>query len=198
MGKIKSAWEIAEEKTRNIQVDQKAIKRREAEERGKRLVSRFLEQTEGISLVNEMKAVSKEESDAVKKAVVDTLLANLTLPLSDYTTSRNKLARQGLLELTPENKTLRQILEQIATFFDNYQTEREQIEKSLEAQYAPRLRQKEDAIAKQTGTRVELHAMQDPEFVTLLKKNLGMFDERYQEALKDAKAEIERLILQAR
>ncbi|MBN2353608.1 MAG: hypothetical protein JXD23_13625 [Spirochaetales bacterium] len=197
MGEIKSAWEIAQEKIKNISVDKESLEEQENVVSGKKLVSRFLDDPESVSPAEELKALSGRKRTQVKRGMIETFLANLALPLSEVAKTRNDRAIKGLLSLAPGVKPLQHLLGQIAQFFADYEGERGRVEEAVTAQYAPRLKQKAEALAKQLGTRVELHAMQDPEYVALLRKNLAAFDDRYGQALREAKREIERLAQQA-
>jgi hypothetical protein len=197
MDEIKSAWEIALENTKDISMNKDSAQERENVVQGKKIVSRFLDDPARTPLADELKALSGKTKEQVKKGMLETLLANLTLPQSGLAETRNKRVTEGILNLAPTAKPLQQILNQLSVFFKNFADERDRVEEALEAQYAPRLQQKADAIAKQLGAEVELKARQDPEFVALLKKNLAAFDERYGGALVEVKAEIGRLVLKS-
>jgi len=195
MGEIKSAWEIAQEKIKNITVDKAALEEQENVTDGKKLASRYLEDPERTSLPDELKGLSGAKKTQTMRGALETLLGNLVLPMTDSARERNGRVRQALLVLAPGSKELAHILGQVDQFFVQYAEERDRLEETLEAQYAPRLKQKADALAKQMGGRVDLKPMQDPEFVALLKKNLALFDERYGDAVREVKKEIERLVL---
>jgi hypothetical protein len=195
MNEIKSAWEIAQEKIKDITIDKGAMEAQENVIAGKKLASRYLDDPEKTSLADEIKGLSGEKKTRVMKGVLDTLLSNLTLPLTDSARLRNDRVRQALPALAPGAKQLAHILGQIEQFFTQYAEERDRLEENLAAQYEPRLRQKAEALAKQMGGRVELKPMQDPEYVALLRKNLILFDERYAEAVREVKKEIERLVM---
>jgi hypothetical protein len=50
-------------------------------------------------------------------------------------------------------------------------------------QYAPKLRQKEEELARRTGRPVTLDPFQDPEFVAFYNQNMSVLKERYQAAI---------------
>jgi len=197
MGEIKSAWEIAQEKIKDITVDKAALAAQDNRTAGKKLASQFLDDPERTPLAKELKALSGEKKAQTALGIVETLLSNLVLPQSEMAKARNDRARHALVLLAPGSKQLAHMLGQVEQFFTQYAEERERLIETLETQYGPRLQQKAEALAKQMGGRVELKPMQDPEFVALLKKNLALFDERYQAAVREAKKEIERLALEA-
>ena len=60
----------------------------------------------------------------------------------------------------------------------------------VEQNYAPRLRQKEEELARQMGTQVKIDPASDPEFVAALRKGLADFEVRYSEVLQRVKSQI--------
>ena len=80
MGKIRSAWEIALEKTENIQVDREKLKLEEDIKKARRAAGAFLndEENKGESLEDDLNAIGNDK--AVREGVKLTVLQNLTLP----------------------------------------------------------------------------------------------------------------------
>ena len=64
----------------------------------------------------------------------------------------------------------------------------------MDTAYAPRLRQKEEEMARKTGQRVRIDPNSDPEYVGLLRRNLVMLEERYGGVLAQVKGEIESML----
>ncbi|MBN1524058.1 MAG: hypothetical protein JW904_06240 [Spirochaetales bacterium] len=194
MDEIKSAWEIALERTKEIKTDRKALEEKELVTEGKKIASQYLDEAEMQEISVAIKKIEAKSKKFVIKGITNALLANYVLPLNEYAQARNSRVKEALKVISGKSPAVESLLGQIDGFFDNYTNERSQIESSLEKQYAPRLRQKEAALAQQMGQPVELKAAQDPEFIGLLKKNLGMYDEKYQQVLNQAKEEILRIL----
>jgi len=193
MDEIKSAWELALERTKDIVTDRDALAGSQQVLLGKKLASRYLEDPGKCDLLKELQKFDGQEREQARQGCLLTLQQNFTLPLTELAGERNARVRQALLDLTNKDASLRKLFDQIQAFFANYAEERAGMQTALEQQYEPRLRQKEAALAKQLGTAVKLTPGQDPEFIQLLKKQLGMFDDRYQKVLAQAREEIGRL-----
>ncbi|MCK5735406.1 MAG: hypothetical protein KAH21_02965, partial [Spirochaetaceae bacterium] len=80
MSKIKSALELALERTAGVEIDKEAIRKDEYTRKGKSTTGKYLENPKSTSLKDEIEALSGDEQTCFKNGVLDTLLANLTLP----------------------------------------------------------------------------------------------------------------------
>lgn len=194
MDKIKSAWEIALEKTKNVKADRESLKEREYIEQGKKIISAYLDNPEQVNISSSLNKITKNYQAFAKKGMVETLLSNLTLPLTDYTAQRNTRVSQAFAGLLPGSDEVAAVFTQLVQFFSRFTEDRENIQEQIKAQYMPKLKQKAEAIAQQLGTEVELDPFADPEFNALLKRSLTEFDERYNAVLHQAKDELRRLI----
>jgi len=190
MDKIKSAWEIALEKTKDIEADRAALKEQEYLILGKKIISQFLDNPDRINIVKQLMKIEKKAQPKVKQGVLKTLLNNLHLSNNDSIIERNNRVKQAFLTLLPSSNKINFILEQIELFFKKYREDRSSIEENLREQYKPKLRQKEEAISKQLGSEIKLDPAADPEFATLLKKNFSLLEERYDSLLKQVKDEL--------
>ncbi|MBN1798613.1 MAG: hypothetical protein JW822_08540 [Spirochaetales bacterium] len=194
MDKIKSAWEIALEKTKNVKADRESLKEREYLEQGKKIISAHLDNPKQGDVNSSLKKIAKNYQGLAKKGMVETLLSNLTLPLTDFTSQRNTLVQQTFSLLFPDSQEVAAIFAQLEQFFNRFAEDRKSIQEQIKTQYMPKLQQKAEAIARQLGTEVELDPFADPEFNAILKKSLAQFDERYNAVLRQAKDELQRLI----
>jgi hypothetical protein len=197
---IKSALEIAMERTEGVTGDREKLAEDSLVKEGKRIASSFLSASEGATeadIKEKLKAYRGKELRWVKDGVFQTLVANIVLPLDE--TYREKLAviGRGLPGVIPDKKRLALIFDQLSQFFDQYLENKKAIRTQLDQQFAPRLRQRETQLAKQTGQQVHLSPMQDPEFVNLLRRNMGQLEERYQSSLTGLKEELGRMFDQS-
>jgi hypothetical protein len=194
MDKIKSAWEIAMEKTKNVKADPEALKERQHLEQGKKYISAYLDNPQDEELKARLKTIEKQYEALIKKGMLDTLLSNLSLPLTDYAAGRNSGVKRAMSLVFPHAKIVETVFGQLEQFFGRYKQDRDHIQEQIKAQYMPKLRAKAEAIARQLGTQVELDPFSDPEFTALLNKNLAAFDEKYNQILRRAKEELRRLL----
>ncbi|MBN2536504.1 MAG: hypothetical protein JXB88_26705 [Spirochaetales bacterium] len=190
MGEIKSAIQIALEKTMGIVVDKKSIQEEEYIKKGKMIISTFLDEPDN-SLDGCFKGLEKEQIEWVREGMCQTLMANLFLPNDQIALSKLKRVQAGFLKIIANNKKLKLLFDQLEGFFSEYIGEKGRILEHIENQYAPRLRQKEEALSKQLGAPVHLDINSDPEYKKILNQNLSQFDLRYKAVLEQVKGELQ-------
>lgn len=190
MAKIKSAWEIALERTENVEADHKAVAAEKARNSGMRLASRAMEPGDTLDLKKELSAFSAEERKLVVTAYASTLMSNLALPETKLFEDRLKGLKRGLEAVYPDQQKLEAIFTQLGQFLGQWIDNRETLRDRLIEQYTPKLQEKARRLAQQTGQRISLAPEQDPEFINLLQDNLGQLRSQYQGALDELKAEM--------
>jgi len=198
MSKIKSSLELALERTADIQVDKEAIRREEMMLKGKNAAGRYLFSPESLLLHDELKSLTPEEHEWMKSGMVETLMANITLPRYEGELSRYPMVVKALKDICnpkgSQKKNLDYILSQFAELFKQYQNTLSQLEEQLRAQWEPRLRQKEQMHKKATGQTINLTIELDPEFAKTLSEEIARIDTEYASLLNQGKEEIRKLV----
>lgn len=194
MARIKSALEIALERTNSVESDKNSINQYELKQHGKKTASLFLENPEN-SLRKEIGKHSKDDQKPLKQGMFDLLVSQITLPAAEETLPRIEAAAKGLGEIIqkPEFTALCGQLMQALT---HYFQEAEQFEKLITQQYAPTLRQKEEELSRRMGRQITLDPFQDPEFVSFYNQNMMVLKNRYQAAIDQVRAAAERFFNQ--
>ena len=192
MGEIKSALEIALEKTESVKGDKESLLAHEKRQDGKKIASKFLMEpdTPISSVKDSLKSYSKKEEQWVKEGILETIMSNLSLPTKKADLDRLPRLQEVLHLFIKDKKQVSYIIDQVKQFFNQYLENRDHIQQSLEEQFAPRMREKEQQLAQQLGTEVQLSPESDPEFAEYLRKNFGQLDEQYQQALDQVKGQI--------
>jgi hypothetical protein len=178
MGKIKSALELALERTESIKGDRSSIEQFEAKQRGKKLANAFLDKP-GEGLEGELKKCPREEREALEQGVFDLLISQVNLPSVKEDQSRIEAAGKGLQAVIRDNNftaLYRQFLQEIARYLD----EMSHYDELIRRQYAPKLRQKEEELSRRLGQEVRIDPFQDPEFVKLYAQAMNVLKENYQ------------------
>jgi hypothetical protein len=178
MGKIKSALELALERTETIKGDRSSIDQFEAKQRGKKLANAFLENPKD-GLEGELKKCPREELGALKQGLFDLLISQVSLPAVKEDQSRIEAAGQGLQAVIRDGRftaLYRQFLQAIA----QYLNEITQYDELIRRQYAPKLRQKEEELSRRLGQKVQIDPLQDPEFVKVYAQAMNTLKENYQ------------------
>jgi len=196
MGKIKSALELALEKTADLKTDKSAVKKNMIIREGKVAVSGFLEDASRSDLHEKLQSYKGEELEWFKTGVVDTILANLTLPRLEADLNRLTPLSEALSLLSGSKEEVEGTFEQLNQLFSQYLSNLDQLEDALKKQYEPQLRQKEMKLRQQTGQDVQLRPEQDPEFMQILSEQLSRMDQQYNDVLKQAKEQIKQGIIQ--
>ena len=186
---IRSSLEIALERTKDVQADPETLKASGFATVGKKLVSQFLGDPE-FSLAKKVREHDGKERQWVSEGVFDALLSNLALPADEYGLKRNRRAMEGFAAILRDQRRLRIMGQQVEQFFTEYFQERQQLKQNVDRQYAPRLQQKEEEIARRTGNRVRIDPATDPEYVQLLRQQMALLEDRYGTVLQQVKQEL--------
>lgn len=187
MSRIKSALEIALERTESVKSDRAGIELFELRQEGKRLAGAYLDEPAKAPLEAALKKYPKDKAAAVRQGVYDVLLSQFNLPAVKEDLARLATVGQGLAAIISDRR-FGQLLQQVQQAMERYLADVEQYDQAIRQQYAPKLRQKEDELAKRTGRRVQIEPMQDPEFVAFYNQHMGGLRDRYQTAVDQARA----------
>jgi len=198
MSKIKSALELALERTASVEIDKESIKKDEYIRKGKSTAGKYIVNPKALSLEDEIKALKGDEQKWFSNGIIETLLANITLPRYESDINRYPPIADALKSIGkkkgPEAENLTYLLSQYEDLFKQYLQNILQLEEQLKTQWEPRLRQKEQQLKQQTGQSLRLTPEQDPEFAKVLNEELSRLDAQYAEILSKGKEEIRKLL----
>jgi hypothetical protein len=191
MGRIKSALEIALERTETVKSDKISIEQFETKQRGKRLANAFLEDPQK-SLDEELKKTPKEQRESLKQGIFDVLIAQINLPVTKEDEKRIDAAGRGL-QTVINNSRFTAMYKQLAQALSRYLDEAANYDKAIRQQYAPKLRQKEEELSRRMGREVRIDPFQDPEFIGFYNQNMNALRGNYQAAVDQVREEARRL-----
>jgi hypothetical protein len=191
MGRIKSALEIALERTESIKTDKASIGRFEAKQQGKRLANAYLADS-SKNLEDEIKKHPKDQWESLKQGIFDVLAPQITLPLSAEDLPRIEAVGKGLRLLINDGR-FAAMYKQFVQLLSRYLDETAQYDQMIRQQYAPTLRQKEEELSRRLGREVRLDPFQDPEFVSFYNQNLNALKANYQAAVDQVREETAKL-----
>jgi hypothetical protein len=187
MGKIKSALEIALERTESVKSDKGSIGQFEAKQKGKKLANQYLEG--GIkSLEEEIKKETTTGQESLKQGIFDILISRITLPADKDDLKQIEAAGRGLAAVIG-GKQFAEIVKQRVQILNQYLDEINQYEEAIKRQYAPKLKQKEEELSKRLGRTLKLDPFQDPEFVAFYNQNMNALKDNYQAAVDQIREE---------
>jgi len=189
MGTIKSALEIAMENSKGIEANKELLESNRLRDEGKRLASKFLDDT-AFDLKPALRDYAPAQAKLVREGIIQTLLANLVLPIDDFGVKDLKRLGDAVAATVSDPRKVGMIFSQLDGFFKEYVNERRRLAETIEKQYAPKLRKKEEEISRQMGRPVKINPASDPEFQNLVRQYLSQLDLKYGEVLDGAKEEI--------
>ena len=208
--RIKSALEIALERTESVAGDPEKIRNSELIKTGKRLMGTFLFEHDSTveSLTEKLNAIPEVDRALVRKHMIETLMLNISLPQDElYVMALGKLKSASELlapdtetnaevaeETVPESNPVTQLFIQLDQLYLQYLQSREQLLEMAKQQYAPHLKQKEEQLSRQTGKQVNLQPEQDPDFIKFLEANYQKLEEKFQEAIQGLRDQLRTLL----
>lgn len=201
MAMIKSALELALERTRDIKVDERSVMLSEAKAEGKRAAGKYLEDPESADLAAMIAAKDADSREAFRRALFEVLAAQIQLSANDAQVEKLVVVGDGLQAVAKTAdrpaqvgaqaaKQVAEMLKQIASFMKRYQDDMKQVDQAIRTQWAPKLREKERQAQARMGREVRLDPMSDPEFAAFYKQNVDQAREGYIQALEGAKKDL--------
>jgi len=195
MAEIKSALELALARTQDVKSDKEGLKARDVTERGRRLMSAFLnDHRDPERLKEELSRISSDEKDILTKGAFAVLKANLVLPVGPFQPEQLALLRDGFIILTGEKKKIQGLFDQLDQFFQQYDKSRNQLREAIKAQIMPTLKAKAREMSAKTGVEVAIDPESYPEFGQILADNMVRVNEQFQVPLDELKNSLEDLL----
>jgi hypothetical protein len=137
-----------------------------------------------------LKGYDAAKGKSVREGLMQSLLANLVLPVDEFATSNTKRLGEAVAALVSDAKKVTMIFSQLDGFFKEYIGERKRLAEAVEKQYAPKLKKKEEDMSRQMGRPVKINPASDPEFQSIVRQYLSQLDVKYGDVLDGAKTEL--------
>jgi len=190
MGVIKTALEIALEKTENVKGDKSGIGQFEVKKRGKKLANDFLEGE--VDLAAEIKKTPAQDRESLKQGIFDVLIAQIALPTAKDDEKKIEKLGKGLSAVINKGE-FNDMYRQLTMLFAQYIKEASQYEQMINQQYAPKFRQKEEELSRRLGREVHIDPFQDPEFVAFYNQHINALKGNYTPVVEQAREEAKRM-----
>lgn len=195
MSKIRSAWEIALEKTENIEVDRDKLRKEENMRKARSLAGSFLNGDEQMTVSDlEKQYAAIEDRSAAKEGIKLSLMQNITLSTEEDVTNRYEKLLSLASLVSKGNEDVTALMNQIVSFLRQYPQHRKQLVEQLKQHFAPMLEQKAAQLKEKYGQDVPLSAENDPEFIKIAQQNLDQLAKQYEDTLRDAKEKLDALL----
>ncbi len=193
MGGIKSAIEIAMEKTEKLDkaTEEERLRWKYIPE-GEKLAAQYLKQD--CNLVGEMSKYEVNVAKYVREGASDILIRNMSLPKNDSAKSNNRRAMDGLKNLKSDKVGVENVFSQIRHIFNHYvgqgEQQRKQAYESLKTKYESSIQQ---AIQQEMGSLmgIKIDVESHPQFQEEWLKMQAQLDAQYIKHLDEYKKELE-------
>lgn len=189
MGKIKSALEIAMEKTENIAIDENKIRINEENDRIRRIAGEYLAKEERDDDL--LKGLEDYDDETLKRALRNLMLSSLTLPTYEVVDDRYERLEEIMKRIMKDDKEATELYERIVNFLKQYPLHRKQLVEALKKQLEPMLEQKSEEMSQKLGRAVKLTIEDDKETLEIIEQNLEHLEKQYNENLENAKKSLE-------
>ena len=176
MARIKSAWELALEKTKEIEIDENKYKAGVLEKDGMALAGKYLNdaQMTDEELAGKYNSYSSEELVSVKKGIVNTIFSNLGLPQDNLYEMRFERIVALVVLVEDQGSQAAGAIRQIGDLFVQYIKHREDFIQRMQEQVQQAMQENPEGFNSKQYTQ-------------LIQQNLKKLDAQYQGALDNAK-----------
>jgi acyl-homoserine lactone acylase PvdQ len=188
MARIKSALEVALERTQDVQGDKSKLEEFDERQRGKKIYAQLTTDPD-FDVRKALEEVPQKNKDWVKAGFFEAILSNLNLPNDANDTGKLKTLRKGVESIVKDRRAAT-IFDQLEKFYGQYLENKTQLIEAVRKQLEGRLRQKEEELSRQAGRKVRIDPAADPEFSQFLKQNLGNLQAQYSEVLEQVRTEL--------
>ncbi len=192
MALLKSAWEIALEKTESITADPEKNRIDTLRTEGRKLAGAYLtsDDPEDTTFDKTYRASKEDDRIHLRQGIASTILMNIALPQSEEYASRfEKILHMATLIDGKESSSLH-LLEQINQFFSQYLTTKDKLVERVKQQFQQVFDQKQEMLTQKYGKGVEMAMERDPEFIQLLQKHYSQLTNQYQSVLDQARDQL--------
>lgn len=183
MARIKSAWEIALEKTQDIEIDENKYRSDKLEKEGKALAGSYLNNTDKSldEVVAKYASYSDEDRKCVRDGMLSTVFSNVSLPTDEMYELRFNRTCDLMNVITQGDAQAMGLMQQIGGFFKQYIDCKKDFITRMEAQIRQAMETNPESVNKQQYTQI-------------IDQNIRKMDSQYSGALENTKEALKQLL----
>lgn len=170
MSRIKSAWEIALERSESIDIDETSLKKKESIKKGKIICGTYLNdvQIKPSTVINKLNKVNKEEFDDVRNGIIQTIYNNIKLPKDKF--FKANLDHLNLLaqSLSTNKEDVNTCFSNLEKLYNSFIDSQEQLLTKLKEQYGSALQQQNPNVPLENNS----------EFIKIVEDNFNVLNEQ--------------------
>ena len=195
MSLLKSAWEIALERTEEIKADPEKIRNEALLNDGRRLAGSYLfaDDPEEIPIEETYAACEPDKKEMMREGIAITILLNIALPQTeDYMARFDRIHHLAEL-IGKESPEATKMLGQIKMFFQKYTSAKEGLIERVKQQYQGIFEEKQERLMQKYGKGINVSMEQDPEYIQMIQKGYAQISAQYQQVLSEAKEQLKQM-----
>ena len=183
MARIKSAWEIALEKTQDIEIDETKYRTDTLTKEGMALAGGYLNNTDQKLdvVVAKYASYNKEDLSLVRSGMVSTILSNVSLPSDDIYQMRFERTCDLVNLVTGGDPQADGLMHQIGDFFKQYLEAKTAFVERMKAQIQQAMESNPEGV-------------NSSQYSQIISQNLKKMDAQYGEALDNTKQSLKQLL----
>lgn len=183
MARIKSAWEIALEKTQDIVIDETKYRTDKLTKEGMALAGGYLNNTDQKLDVVAAKYASfgQEDLPLVKSGMVSTILSNVSLPSDDIYQMRFERTCDLVSLVTGKDPQADLLMHQIGDFFKQYLEAKTAFVERMKAQIQQAMENNPEGV-------------NTSQYSQIISQNLKKMEGQYSDALENTKESLKELL----
>lgn len=195
MGRIRSAWEIALEKTQDIEIDKAKLEKENNITAARTLAGRYLNYDEEMNEDALKKEYEKIAGlDGVRDGIRTSIMQNLTLPAETVLNDRYERLETLASLISGNDSQVMSLMRQITAFLKQYPEHQKQLYEQLKEHFRPMLEEKAQQLREKYGQDIPLSLENDKEFVQVANKQLEELRKQYESNLDAAKSQLEAIL----
>lgn len=195
MGRIRSAWEIALEKTQDIEIDKTKLEKENNITAARTLAGRYLNYDEEMNEDALKKEYEKIAGlDGVRDGIRTSIMQNLTLPSETVLNDRYERLETLASLISGNDSQVMSLMRQITAFLKQYPEHQKQLYEQLKEHFRPMLEEKAQQLREKYGQDIPLSPENDKEFVQVANKQLEELRKQYESNLDAAKSQLETIL----
>jgi hypothetical protein len=189
MADVKSAYEIAMEKIKDIEPAtlEERLKWKFVP-KGEELAGKYMK--DDVNLMTELSKYNDEERKYVAQGISAILIRNIDLPKNDAAKKNNRKAMDGIKLIKKDKIAVENVFSKIRYVFNHYaeqgEAQKKEAYEQVKEQFAMKLQQ---AVQQQVGTnaKIDVKVEQLPQFQEEWRKTVARLDAQYIQHLTEYK-----------
>ena len=183
MARIRSAWEIALEKTKDIEIDEQKYRTDSLEKAGMALAGTYLNNTDTVldEIAAKYASYSEEDRAVVRRGMAGTVISNISLPQDDVFAMRFSRICDLADLISGSDPQVSGLMQQIGSFLQQYNDARTAFVDRMKEQIRQAMESNPEGV-------------NSAQYSQLISQNLKKMEAQYGDALENTRESLRQLL----